>query len=475
MACDFSHDETTVNEAVYQRCIENQCGGTLAAEDTRFVCPRCGSLVDVAYDWSRLPVPDSLTFFEKRWSERNDPLALSGVWRFRELLPFAESHWVMTIGEGQTILQRADGLCSYVDMERGRLFLQYEGMNPSGSFKDNGMTAAFTHARMVGARRAACASTGNTSASLAVFCSATGLMRAIIFIGAGKIAYGKLAQALDHGALTIQIAGDFDDAMQRVQQVSRQLGIYLVNSINPFRLEGQKTIMYRVLEGLRWEVPDWVIVPGGNLGNVSAFGKAFYELHQLGLIPRLPRLAVVNASGANTLYQLYEKMRIRWNDGNWPKQQVQQFFAQMQAEHRRASTIASAIEINHPVNLPKALRALQWCDGVVCEVTDQEILDAKAQVGRHGLGCEPASAASVAGLKCLRQQGVIGKDERVVCVLTGHQLKDPTATVAYHSTDPQLFEEVLGRRGVRRPTFANRAVQVPNDLNEIIKAIELYA
>src|SRR4029077_8406949 len=193
--------------------------------------------------------------------------------------------------------------------------LQYEGMNPSGSFKDNGMTAAFTHARSVGARRAACASTGNTSASLAVFCSATGLMRAIIFIGSGKISYGKLAQALDHGALTIQIAGDFDDAMTRVQQVARRLGIYLVNSINPFRLEGQKTIMFRVLEGLGWEVPDWIVVPGGNLGNSSAFGKAFIELKHLGLIDRVPRLAVINASGARTLDELVENRGVTWRNG----------------------------------------------------------------------------------------------------------------------------------------------------------------
>src|SRR5262245_24565608 len=177
------------------------------------------------------------------------------------------------------------------------------------------MTAAFTHARMVGARRAACASTGNTSASLAVFCSATGLMRAIIFIGSGKISYGKLAQALDHGALTVQIAGDFDDAMQRVQQVARKLGMYLVNSINPFRLEGQKTIMYRILEGLGWEAPDWVVVPGGNLGNVSAFGKAFFELVELGLLKRAPRLAVINAAGANTFHELHEKQGLRWSAG----------------------------------------------------------------------------------------------------------------------------------------------------------------
>ena len=194
-------------------------------------------------------------------------------------------------------------------MQPGNLFLQYEGMNPSGSFKDNGMTAAFTHAHTIGAKRAACASTGNTSASLALYCGVSKLMQAVIFIGSGKISYGKLSQALDYGALTIQIAGDFDDAMQRVQQVSTQQGIYLVNSVNPFRLEGQKTIMFRVLEALRWEVPDWIVVPGGNLGNSSAFGKAFHELHQLGLIDRIPRLAVINAAGASTLYELVRTPR----------------------------------------------------------------------------------------------------------------------------------------------------------------------
>jgi threonine synthase len=462
-------------DAVYQRCINPVCTGTAALEDTRFVCPKCGGLLDVAYDRDRLPPPKSLSDFEAKWSERHNPLSFSGVWRFRELLPFAPPEKVLTIGEGQTILQRADAVAGYVGMDAGKLFLQYEGMNPSGSFKDNGMTAAFTHARMVGARRAACASTGNTSASLAVFCSATGLMRAVIFIGSGKISYGKLSQALDHGALTVQIAGDFDDAMQRVQQVARKLGIYLVNSINPFRLEGQKTIMYRILEALRWDVPDWIVVPGGNLGNVSAFGKAFSELSELGLIDRLPRLAVINAAGANTFYQLYEKFGLRWNKGQPDLSIIDKYYLALDAERIRASTIASAIEINRPVNLPKALRAMEKCNGVVREASDQEMLDAKAKVGAGGFGCEPASAASVAGAKKLRQEGVIAPSDRVVCVLTGHQLKDPTATVAYHSTDQKTFDDVLGSRGVRRANYANRAVQVPNDLDEIIRAIELYS
>ena len=263
--------------------------------------------------------------------------------------------------------------------------------------------------------------------------------------------------------------------MQRVQQVTRRLGIYLVNSINPFRLEGQKTIMFRVLEGLRWEVPDWIVVPGGNLGNVSAFGKAFVELGDLGLIPRLPRLAVINAAGANTFYQLYERKGLRWNRGKPQQSIIAGFFEELEKERIRASTIASAIEINHPVNLAKALRALDRCGGAVREVTDQQILDAKAKVGCGGLGCEPASAASVAGARQLRAEGVIQAGERVVCILTGHQLKDPAATVAYHSTDRKTFDEVLGNRGVRRATYANRAVQVPNDLEEIIRAIEVYS
>jgi threonine synthase len=351
-------------------------------------------------------------------------------------------------------------------------------MNPSGSFKDNGMTAAFTHARLTGATRAACASTGNTSASLAIYCAAGGgtpPMRAVIFIGSGKISYGKLSQALEHGALTVQIAGDFDDALRQVQDVSRRLGIYLVNSVNPFRLEGQKTIMYRILEALRWRVPDWVVVPGGNLGNVSSFGKAFIELRELGLIDRAPRLAVVNAAGADTFYQLHERHGLRWNAGDFDRAKYDAYLHAMDAANRRADTLASAIEINRPVNLPKALRALERCGGVVREATDQEILDAKAKVGAGGLGCEPASAATVAGLLKLVKEGVIGKDDTVACVLTGHVLKDPDATVAYHTADPATFDAKLGKRGVKRAMFANRAVQVPNDLAEIVKAIELYA
>jgi threonine synthase len=459
----------------FQRCLAPACQATFGIDEVHVACPACGELLDVVYDWDRARPPQSLREFEPKWARRSEPLCFSGVWRFRELLPFAREDQIVTIGEGQTLLHPSLGVARYVGVQPGNLFLQYEGMNPSGSFKDNGMSAAFTHARSIGARRAACASTGNTSASLALYCSVSNLMKAVIFVGSGKIAYGKLSQALDYGALTVQIAGDFDDAMARVKEVSKQLGIYLVNSVNPFRLEGQKTIMYRVLETLRWEVPDWIVVPGGNLGNSSAFGKAFLELLELGLIDRAPRLAVINAAGANTLYELFERRGLRWNGGSPDKSLEQAYYAQLDSQHRRASTIASAIEINRPVNLVKCLRALEFCDGVVREVTDQEMLDAKAQVGAGGLGCEPASAASVAGARLLRQQGIIAPTDRVVCILTGHQLKDPDATVAYHTTDQEHFTAVLGKRGVKRAAFANRAVAVPNDLNEIVKAIQLYS
>ncbi len=466
----------TATDRAFQQCLNRACRATFDVGETHFACPVCGDLIDVAYEWDRLPVPKSLREFEAKWSERLNPLSFSGVWRFRELLPFAPPGMIVTVGEGQTLLQVADKVARYAGMNAGCLRLQYEGMNPSGSFKDNGMTAAFTHARMVNARRVACASTGNTSAALAVYCSATSFgFKAIIFIGSGKIAYGKLAQALDHGALTIQIVGDFDDAMQRVQEVSRKLGIYLMNSVNPFRLEGQKTIMYRVLEAMAWEPPDWIVVPGGNLGNSSAFGKAFIELKHLGLIDRVPRLAVINASGASTLDQLVAGQALHWHEGDPDMASVCHYYQHLDDEKIKASTIASAIEINRPVNLKKCLRALAFCDGVVRQVSDQEIMDAKAQVGAGGLGCEPASAASVAGAKKLREEGVIAPSDRVVCILTGHQLKDPTATVAYHGADQENFEKVLGSRGVKRAGYANRPVSVANDLDDIIRTIALYS
>src|SRR5258706_1678700 len=406
-----------MNHAAFQRCINPGCGATIGVDDVRVSCAKCGGLLDIVYDWSKLPAPKHLNFFEHRWATRGTGgagrLDFSGVWRFRELLPFYRSEDdIVTIGEGRTVLQQADLLARRMGMKDGNLLLQYEGLNPSGSFKDNGMTAAFTHAKMVGAKRVACASTGNTSASLAMFASLAE-MQGIVFIGSGKISFGKLSQALDYGALTLQINGDFDDCLRRIRQIAVDvpaMGIYLMNSVNPFRLEGQKSIMYRILEARDWQPPDWVVVPGGNLGNCSAFGKAFMELKELGLIKKVPRLAVINASGANTLNVLFTERGARWKNGNWDAEIAQKHYAAMDESGYRAHTIASAIEINRPVNLPKALRVLDVMNGVVREVTDDDILEHRAMVARWGFGCEPASAASVAGLHKLLDEKVISSD-----------------------------------------------------------------
>jgi len=443
--------------AAFQKCINPDCGAEFDCAQAMFKCPRCGELLDIRYYWDKIKVPDKLSDFGKRWASRGNPLDFSGVWRFRELLGFCEDKYKVTIGEGQTILQQNDSVAEYVDIRPGCLYLQYEGLNPSGSFKDNGMAAAFSHAKMVGVNSCACASTGNTSASMALYAHSCGL-KSIVFIGSGRIAFGKLSQAMDYGAQTIQIRGDFDDCMRLVQEVCSKLRLYLVNSLNPFRLEGQKTIMYRIIEQMGWEVPDWIIVPGGNLGNSSAFGKAFYELKQLGLIERIPRMAIINATGADTLCELVNNKKLVWNNGKVNQAIIDDYYADLTARNFSPHTCASAIEISRPVNFKKCLRAINICDGVVRAVTDKEICDAKAIVGKYGLGCEPASAATIAGLKKLRAEGLIADDERVACVLTGHPLKDPNVTVDYHNE--------------KQGEFSNPPVEAPNDLNEIIKLLQ---
>lgn len=445
-------------DAAYLKCINPDCAAQFECTFAGggFKCPECGELLDTQYNWDRIKLPKKLSDFGKRWANRNSPLDFSGVWRFRELLNFCDDKYKVTIGEGQTILQQNNVVAKYVDMKPGCLYLQYEGLNPSGSFKDNGMTAAFSHAKMVGAKSCVCASTGNTSASMALYAHSCGL-KATVFIGSGRIAFGKLSQSMDYGAQTIQIKGDFDDCMRQVQDVSTKLGLYLLNSLNPFRLEGQKTIMYRIIEGLNWEVPDWIIVPGGNLGNSSAFGKAFSELKQLGLIKRVPRMAIINATGADTLTELVNKKKLVWNSSKVNQRIIDDFYADLTARKFSPHTCASAIEISRPVNLKKCLRAIDVCNGVVRAVTDKQIVDAKAIVGKYGLGCEPASAATIAGLKQLRAEGEISANERVACVLTGHALKDPNVTVNYH-------KEKQGQ-------FSNPPVESPNDLEKIIRLI----
>jgi threonine synthase len=449
-------------QTAFQKCINPDCGAEFGCNESFFKCPKCGDLLDALYDWDKVKVPAKLADFGKRWIRQahhkwttiDDKLDFSGVWRFRELLDFCDDKFKVSIGEGQTLLQQNNMLAEFIGMKKDSLYLEYEGLNPSGSFKDNGMAAAFSHARMIGAESCACASTGNTSAAVALYAHHCG-MKCTVFIGSGRIAFGKLSQAMDYGAKTIQILGDFDDCMRQVQAVCTKLNLYLLNSLNPFRLEGQKTIMYRILEGLNWQVPDWIIVPGGNLGNSSAFGKAFYELKKLGLIDKVPRMAIINAAGADTLTELVNNRGLKWNNGKVDNKKISDFYAELTAKNFSPHTCASAIEISRPVNLKKCLRAIDVCSGVVRAVSDEAITDAKALIGKFGLGCEPASAATIAGLEVLLGQKIIKPDERVACVLTGHCLKDPNVTVNYH-------KDKLGK-------YSNPPVECANDLDQIIE------
>lgn len=350
------------------------------------------------------------------WPISTDKLLLdgSGVWRYRELILPAPERYVVTRPEGNTGLypvgiencgpsrvgHRQIGV--YAGLER--FFLKHEGENPTGSFKDRGMTVGVTMAQMLGARAVACASTGNTSASLASYAAQAG-MRGIVFLPAGHVAGGKLAQSLAYGAQTVQIEGDFDDAMRLVEQVCNELGIYLLNSLNPFRVEGQKAIGFELLQQLDWQAPDWLVLPAGNLGNTSAIGKAFRQAYELSLISHIPRIASIQAAGANPFYRSFT-----------------QKFAQR--ESVQADTVATAIKIGNPVSYTRARRVIEGCDGVVEEVTDAEILAAKAIIDRAGIGCEPASAATLAGVRKLVARGVIKHDESVVGILTGNLLKD---------------------------------------------------
>jgi threonine synthase len=284
------------------------------------------------------------------------------------------------------------------------------------------MTVGVTMARLRGARAVACASTGNTSASLASYAAQAG-MQGIVFLPAGQIAGGKLAQSLAYGATTVQIKGDFDAAMQLVEQVCNEMGIYLLNSLNPFRVEGQKAIGLEILQQLDWQAPDWLVLPAGNLGNTSAIGKAFRQAHQLGLINHLPRIASIQAAGANPFYLSF-----------------QQQFARRERVH--AQTVASAIKIGDPVSYARARRVIEESNGLVEEVTDEEILAAKTVIDRSGLGCEPASAAALAGVKKLVARGIIRRDERVVAVLTGHLLKDSSTGIP-QSVSEQAIEPAL--------------------------------
>lgn len=384
----------------WMQCIS--CGRRFDATDIRYTCD-CSGLLSV----ERTALAGSRELFESRRAGRR-AIDRSGVWRFREGVMSIEDDSIVTHPEGNTRLYERDGV-----------LYKHEGENPTGSFKDRGMTVAMTQAVRVGARAVACASTGNTSSSLAAYAAQAGL-RAVVFVPSGKISTGKLAQTLAYGALCLQVRGDFDAAMRLVRDAASDLGIYLVNSINPFRIEGQKTIVWELLQDLEWNVPDWIFVPAGNLGNTSAFGKALQEARAAGWIDRIPKIAAIQAAGANPFFRSFNEA--------------------FSTRHRiSADTIATAIRIGDPVSFDKAVSAIRFTRGLVAEVTDQEIMDAKVSIDAMGIGCEPASAATLAGLRKLRSANVVKPAERIVCVLTGNILKDPDAILQ----SEQLRENII--------------------------------
>jgi threonine synthase len=397
---------TTARPASWQACIA--CGNESLETDAATRCASCGGLLEVRH---RRPAQDGemlRALFETRCCTREDTIA-SGVWRFWEIvLPSAGDDDVVTHPEGNTPLLFREALADWAAVPE--LLCKHEGHNPTGSFKDRGMTVGITQAKRIGVRAVVCASTGNTSASLAAYAAQAGLP-AFVLVPAGQVAPGKLAQAVGYGARVIAVRGDFDACLRLVEEASARLGLYVLNSVNPFRLEGQKTIVLELLQQLGWEAPDWIVLPGGNLGNTSAFGKALEEARDWGLIPRLPRLAVVQAEGAAPFARSFE--------------------GGLRERHRiKAETVATAIRIGDPVSWDRAVKAIRLTDGVVLSVPDVEILAAKSAIDRAGVGCEPASAASLAGVRRLAASGTIAADARVVAVLTGHMLKDPDSVPA---------------------------------------------
>jgi len=427
-------------------CFEPECRARYQVTEVIYNCTRCGGLLEADYpDWSL-----DAGHMKALWRSRrisNLPLDQSGVWRYREMIPFVEDfRTVVTLREGNTPLLTAPKAAEYGGLDR--LVFKHQGFNPTGSFKDNGMTCGVAQARKLGMRRVACVSTGNTSASMAAYASAAGL-EPLIFIPHGNISYGKLAQALEYGARTFQVEANFDQILALVRELAERLGIYLLNSINPFRIEGQKTIIVEMLDQRDWHAPDWIVLPGGNLGNTSAFGKALRELRHWDFIDRMPRLAVIQAEGAAPFYELFHSTaRGRLSAVGHPE------------------TLATAIKIGDPVSWPKALHEVDESNGTVEKVTEQEIADAKAIIGQCGIGCEPASAATLAGIRKLTAAGTIRRDADVVAVLTGNVLKDPDYIYRYHTGQ---LDAPDGSR--IRPTFGNQPVVAPNDAEKIAELL----
>ena len=434
----------------YLKCINPQCGLEYPISSINVQCEH-GHLLDVKYkDVPRTNLKE--TFYNRR-NSKGSIFNESGVWRFRELLNFCQidtedhkqcsEHLVSLDGaEGrQSKPYRMSKAADFINISNENLWLQPEGYNPSGSFKDNGMATAVTHARIVGAKKIVCASTGNTSASAGMFAANEGI-ECDVYIPAGQIAPGKLSQAYQFGAQILQIDGNFDDALQQSLRSTQNNNGYTVNSINPFRIEGQKTIPFRALEYLNWQIPDWIVYPGGALGNTSSCGKALMELYQWGWIKKIPRIAVINSKGASTLSDLYNGEfrgeRLRWNKGSPNVELISEYYDHLDRQGLKPNTKATAIQIGRPANILKGLRALEFTDGVVTTVSDSEMLDGMSVVGLNGFDCEMASGATVVGIKKLIHQGIIKTDDVVVGILTGRQ-KDAMLPVQYHNDPANKF------------------------------------
>ena len=413
------------------RCIS--CNATPISAGRDFRCTACGDLLEFFFPNPHFN-PQAL---KSLWQTRRTSLDAqdqSGVWRYRELLPPIPKQHVITVREGNTPLYHLQRSAAALGIEN--LFVKHQGMNPTASFKDTGMTVATSAAHAAEFCWVACASTGNTSASMAAY-AAHGNMRSLVLIPEGKISWGKLSQSLDYGALTCQLRTDFDGCVRILNELVRQKPVYLLNSVNPYRIEGQKTAAIELLEQLAWLPPDHIIVPGGNLGNSSAIGKALLEMHELKLIPRLPKLSIIQAEGANPFYRCVRE------------------FGGEKLEAMTADTMATAIRIGKPASWRKALKVLRATGGQVEQVSEVEIAEAKAEIGADGIGCEPASAVTLAGLKKLRASGFVKPNEFVVLILTGHLLKDPDFTIKFHRGD--LFEGTPDERHAIRAKSLQRA------------------
>jgi threonine synthase len=433
------------------RCIGCASVTPSAAQDFR--CSQCGNLLEIT-DPAWKSASFQASALKSLWRDRrssNASLDRSGVWRFRELLPAPQSEQnVITLREGNTPLYDLPQSSRITGVDR--LYGKHQGMNPTGSFKDAGMTVAATFARQAGYRWVACASTGNTSASMAAY-AARGGMRSLVLVPEGKISWSKLSQALDYGALTCQLRTDFDGCLRLLQELVLRAPVYQLNSINPFRLEGQKTLALELLEQLDWQPPDHIIVPGGNLGNSSAIGKALLEMLEIGLIPRLPKLSVIQAEGANALVRT-----LREAGGK--------HLVSVQAETR-----ATAIRIGNPASWQKAVNVLQATGGACEQVSELEIAQAKAEIGAEGIGCEPASAVTLAGLKKLVKQDFVKRDETVVLVLTGSLLKDPDFTMEFHRGG--LFKNsALEGESAKLDRFRHPPVVLDATLEAVIRTLE---